>query len=202
MRQTTHLAQKEQRGQGGGRTRRLKIQACVLASCPTSKLWSMLDKHNQSFGIWILSYVSHSLPSNHHVAFKLWQMCPTCSPHMPQDSYDCRYPSLDDNVYQWPQNGWIPPRPILIPGYHSETTLSMKKSGGFSSLSAEVDFLSYLLHRWLQSLLFLGEILAMHLESTSVNAFTPLYPYCFHVLFYLLSQASRCICGHFALHKG
>lgn len=127
MRQTTHLAQKEQRGQGGGRTRRLKIQACVLASCPTSKLWSMLDKHNQSFGIWILSYVSHSLPSNHHVAFKLWQMCPTCSPHMPQDSYDCRYPSLDDNVYQWPQNGWIPPRPILIPGYHSETTLSMKK---------------------------------------------------------------------------
>lgn len=127
MRQTTHLAQKEQRGQRGGRARWLKIHACVFASCPTSKLWTMLDKHNQSFGIWISSYFSHSLPSNHHVAFKLWQMCPTCSPRMSQDSYDGSYPSIDDNAYLWLQNSWIPPRTILIPGYHSETTLSVRK---------------------------------------------------------------------------
>lgn len=35
-----------------------KTHACVGAACPTSKLWTMLDKHNQSFEIWFFCLIS------------------------------------------------------------------------------------------------------------------------------------------------
>lgn len=58
----------------------------------------------QSFEIIILSYFSHSLPSDHHVAFRLLQMCPTYSPQISQGSYEWNHTSVKDKVHLWLQN--------------------------------------------------------------------------------------------------